>query len=64
MLPENAEKSIASDELIAPEAEGVDTKEEISEAVEPPSKCIRSRRTLDMISSPTTQKEIHKLFKK
>jgi len=40
-VPENAKKSIALDESISLEAEGVDAEEEIPKVVEPPSKCIR-----------------------
>jgi len=37
-VPENAEKSIALDESISPEAEGIDAEEETPETVESPSK--------------------------
>ena len=43
-VPKNAEKSIAPNKSISPEAQGINAKEETPEAVEPPSKRIRKQK--------------------
>ena len=43
-VPKNAEKSIALDESISPEEEGIDAEEETPETVESPSKRIRKQK--------------------
>jgi len=51
---ENAEKYIAPDKSISPNAEGIDVEEETSEAVEAHLNASESRRALEMTSSHTT----------